>query len=236
MKTAVTIGSRKGIVGPHSLANVNFGTASGYCSHSEGQSTTASGIYSHAEGENTIASGHASHSEGQSTTASGNFSHASGYKAQTKTGDSYAYSWNGDINRTEPYVSHGKGTYNINPTGGLDGIYIGEKKLSEVISDGVANKADKTELPTKVSQLENDNGYLTTKQVKLGTRRGYVANADHSVSAQSAVDSETVPWSGVKFRPTTLEGYGITDAATKTELETLAARVDAANTELEEIA
>lgn len=61
----------------------------------------------------------------------------------------------------------------------MDGIYVGEKTLSEVISDGVANKADKA---------------------------------------------------------TTLEGYGITNAATKTELETLAARVDAANIALEEIA
>lgn len=122
-------------------------------------------------------------------TASGQYSHASGYKAQTKTGDSYAYSWNGDSKRTEPYVSHGKGTYNINPEGGLDGIYVGEKTLSEVISDGVANKADKTEVPTKVSQLENDKGYLTTTEVKLGTTPGYVANADHSVSALGAVDS-----------------------------------------------
>lgn len=37
-------------------------------------------------------------------------------------------------------------------------------------------------------------------------------------------------------KATTLDGYGITDAATKTELETLAARVDAANIALEEIA
>lgn len=137
------------------------------------------GKYSHAEGFNTTAEGEFTHAEGNRTTASGNYSHAEGFKSQTKTGDSYAYSWNGDSKRTEPYVSHGPGTFNVNPTGGLDGIYIGEKKLSEVISDGVANKADKA---------------------------------------------------------TTLEGYGITNAATKTELETLAARVDAANTALEEIA
>ena len=125
------------------------------------------------------ASGYGSHAEGSGTTASGNYSHAEGFKSQTKPDDKYAYSWNGEEPRAEPYISHGKGTYNINPEGGLDGIYIGEKKLSEVISDGVANKADKA---------------------------------------------------------TTLEGYGITNAATKTELETLAARVDAANTALEEIA
>lgn len=37
--------------------------------------------------------------------------------------------------------------------------------------------------PTKLSQFENDNGYLTTTEVKLGTTPGYVANADHSISA-----------------------------------------------------
>lgn len=113
----------------------------------------------------------------------------------------------------------------------------GSKVMTETLVDGkLANKADKTELPTKVSQLENDNGYLTTTEVKLGTTPGYVANADHSVSAQSAVDSETVPWSGVKFRPTTLEGYGITDAATKAELTALDEKVGTANTKLEGVA
>ena len=120
-------------------------------------------------------------------------------------------------------------------------IIIGGVKVRETL----ANKADKattlagygiTDAPTKTSQLENDSGFLTDKQVKLGTTPGYVANADHSVSALSAVDSETVPWTGVKFRPTTLEGYGITDAATKTELDALAEKVDAANTALEEVA
>lgn len=37
-------------------------------------------------------------------------------------------------------------------------------------------------------------------------------------------------------RATTLEGYGITDAATKTDLDTLASKVDAANAALEEVA
>lgn len=120
-------------------------------------------------------------------------------------------------------------------------IIIGGVKVRETL----ATKADKattlagygiTDAPTKTSQLENDSGFLTDKQVKLGTTPGYVANADHSVSALSAVDSETVPWSGVKFRPTTLAGYGITDAAAKAEVDALAAKVDAANTALEEVA
>lgn len=118
-------------------------------------------------------------------------------------------------------------------------------ELNTSVTNSIAKKADKattlagygiTDSPTKVSQLENDNGYLTTTEVKLGTTPGYVANADHCVSALGAVDSETVPWSGVKFHPTTLDGYGITDAATKAELTALDAKVETANTKLEGVA
>lgn len=220
-KTAVSFGVRSGTVGDNSFANgventasgesshaegvrtqatgnyshsEGFGTTSaGYGSHAEGRGGNASAEHSHAEGQSTTASGYCSHSEGNSTTASGDYahsegfdataagdgSHAEGYKAQTKTEDDYAFAWNGDTERTEPYVSHGKGTFNVNPVGGSDGFYVGEKKLTEVISDGVANKADKA---------------------------------------------------------TTLAGYGITDAAKKTDIEALASKVDAANTALEEVA
>lgn len=99
-----------------------------------------------------------------------------------------------------------------------DAYFDGDGTLM-VYSDGSwRNTMPSATVPTKVSAFENDAGYITEKQVKLGTTPGYVANADHSVSSLSAVDSWTVPWTGVKSRPTTLAGYGITDAATKTEL------------------
>ena len=120
-KTAVTIGSRKSgePVGPNSLAN--------------GGAVVASGNYSHAEGS--------------STTAAGNGSHAEGYKAHTKTGDSYAFAWNGDESRSVSYDSKGRGTFNINPKGGLDGFYIGEQTLAGILT----NKADRTSLAPEYS-------------------------------------------------------------------------------------
>lgn len=115
--------------------------------------------------------------------------------------------------------------------------YFAEDGTLMVYSGGEwRNTMPSATVPTKVSELENDAGYITEKQVKLGTTPGYVANADHSVSALGAVDSETVPWSGVKFRPTTLDGYGITDAATKAELTALDAKVETANVKLEGVA
>ena len=55
----------------------------------------------------------------------------------------------------------------------------------------------------------------------------------YGISASSAV---SVPWTGVQSKPTTLTGYGITDAATKADLEALSAVVGTANAQLEEIA
>lgn len=153
-KTAVTIGSRSGIVGPYSLANGNNVTASGDWSHAEGDTTIASGSWSHAEGEYTIASGYYSHAEGAYTTASGDgshaegfettasgySSHAEGYNAQTREDDIYAFAWNGVERLSKPYLSHGAGTFNINPVGGLGGFYVGEQTLASILT----NKADKS--------------------------------------------------------------------------------------------
>ena len=86
----------------------------------------------------------------------------------------------------------------------------------------------KAAIPTKVSELENDSGYLTYE--------GTIANADNANHAANADNAENVLWSGVQSKPTTLDGYGITDAATKAEFDSLAAEVGTANAQLEEIA
>ncbi len=154
-KTAATIGIRKSSapIGAFSLANGTFVTASGHSSHAEGDNTTASGMSSHAEGTYTTALGEYSHSEGNSTTAAGvcshaegeetradgHASHAEGYRSHTRVEDAYACAWNGDDARADQYVSHGKGTFNVNPVGGAEGFYVGEKKLSEVILGSVTN-------------------------------------------------------------------------------------------------
>ena len=99
---------------------------------------------------------------------------------------------------------------------------------------GITDAATKAEIPTKTSQLSNDSGFLT----KAGT-------IDHALSADTATTAATattassassVPWTGVQNTPTTLTGYGITDAATKAEFDSLAAEVGTANAQLEEIA
>lgn len=213
-KTAGTIGIRTvdGPVGAYTFAGGLNVTANGYAAHAEGYLTTAAGTYSHAEGTGATAtgtsahaegngasaSGNFSHAEGFSTTAAGNGSHAEGFKAQTRTDDDYAYSWNGDETRAEPYVSHGKGTFNVNPVGGSDGFYVGEKKLTEVISDGVANKADKA-TPSASAALLADNA---------------VAVVDGSTGGEVAVSFKAPSGNALRYCELMLTGVASDGAAT----------------------
>lgn len=136
-KTAVAIGDRSGPVGPRSLSN--------------GSNLTALGYGSHAEGTYTSALGDSSHSEGVYTIASGDGSHSGGYYAHAKEQDHYAFAWSGDDTRTTLYESHGIGTFNVNPYGGLSGFWIGEQTLAAIL----ANKADKTDISATNTVFSN---------------------------------------------------------------------------------
>lgn len=111
--------------------------ASGETSHAEGDGAKAIGRSSHAEGFYTKAIGTCSHAEGTDSIAEGNYSHAGGVKSHAV--ELFSYAWCGE-NRssTNRYKSHGVGTYNINPEGGLGGLYIGDSSLSQILSNGVA--------------------------------------------------------------------------------------------------
>lgn len=146
-------------------------------------------------------------------------------------------------------------------TGGVSQEYVDGKvqdeatarqNADEQLKASIDKKADLSSVPTKTSQLTNDSGFLT----KTGTIDNALsadkaktaetaAKADTATTASSATTAATattadsassVPWTGVQDTPTSLTGYGITDAATKAELDSLAAVVGAANTQLEEIA
>ena len=110
-------------------------------------------------------------------------------------------------------------------TGGVSQEYVDGKVQEEATARQNADEALSAAIPTKTSQLDNDSGFLT--------HEGTIANADNANTANTA---NSVAWGGVQSKPTTLDGYGITDAATKAELDSLAAVVGTANTQLEEIA
>ena len=106
--------------------------------------------------------------------------------------------------------------------GGVSEEYVDNKVQEEATARQAADEALRADIPTKTSELTNDSGFLT----KAGT-------IDNALSADFA---SNVQWSGVQSKPTTLDGYGITDAATKAEFDSLAAEVGTANAQLEEIA
>ena len=114
-------------------------------SHAEGLYSQATGKYSHAEGMN-CRTGYAAHAEGISCTAArigshaegyqtsclGYYSHSSGCRAVVGSNHKWAFCWQG--NTKGVYVSHGEGTFNVNPKGGLNGFYIGENALADVLA------------------------------------------------------------------------------------------------------
>ena len=106
--------------------------------------------------------------------------------------------------------------------GGVSEEYVDNKVQEEATARAAADEALRADIPTKTSELTNDSGFL----IKAGT-------IDNALSADFA---SNVQWSGVQNKPTTLDGYGITDAATKAEFDSLAAEVGTANAQLEEIA
>ena len=106
--------------------------------------------------------------------------------------------------------------------GGVSEEYVDNKVQEEATARQAADEALRADIPTKTSELSNDSGFLT----KAGT-------IDNALSADFA---SNVQWSGVQSKPTTLDGYGITDAATKAEFDSLSAEVGTANAQLEEIA
>ena len=75
--------------------------------------------------------------------ADGNFDVVHGIEAKALSTDDYAFVFNG-INLPgidQRYMSHGEGSFNINPKNGLSGFYVGEVDLCTIISSGIENKS-----------------------------------------------------------------------------------------------
>jgi len=82
-----------------------------------------------------------------------------------------------------------------------------EKKADRSYVDAELNKkAEKTDIPTKVSQLENDEGYVTQEELEgVGhgdmTKSVYDTNDDGKVDVAELADN--VPWTGITNKPST---------------------------------
>lgn len=153
-------------------------TASGDFSHAEGSNASAKGSYSHAEGASsetygagahsegfkTIASNEHSHAEGAYSRAMGRAAHASGFRSYA-TND-FSFVWQGIENIADQayyqgaalpgvYFSHGPGTFNVSPYGGIDGFWIGENTLRQHVN-GLIGTALIGYVP-----VDGTNGFVT---------------------------------------------------------------------------
>lgn len=86
--------------------------------------------------------------------------------------------------------------------------YFSEDGTLLVYSGGEwRNTMPSAKVPTKVSELENDAGYITEKQVKPGSTAGYAADAEWADKAISANEADSVAWDGVTGKPTKLSEF-----------------------------
>ena len=160
---STAIGNSCLAMGDYSIALGCYSAAFGIGSHVEGDNcfayntnavamgryTTANGPYAKAEGDNCYAEGTNSYAAGSYSTAIGPYTRAIGHYTiatnsyseaagrASKAIHNYAYVWSsGDgFNPNNPtyYESHDEGTFNIDPTDGLDGFYIGTNRLADYI-------------------------------------------------------------------------------------------------------
>ena len=101
-----------------------------------------------------------------------NFSQALGVNARVKIADAFSFVYNGNDTGNigeNPYVSHGKGSFNVNPLEGANGFYVGEQNLCSIFqqeSDALCLQISATscDLSTKIEDL---SGYVDGLEVSI---------------------------------------------------------------------
>ena len=109
----------------------------------------------------------------------------------------------------------------------LDDLGI-QAKGEYALKSELANKADTSAIPTKVSQLQNDSNFLTSVPAEYVTEtelneKGFITeselNETYATKTELADKADVTALDGKADKETTLAGYGITDAYTKTEAD-----------------
>lgn len=163
-----------------------YGTASGYASHIEGGGSHASGSCSHAEGLATTAKGNYSHTEGRYTTAGSNNQHVEGCANIEDTESKYIHiAGNGDFGA--PSNAH---TLDWDGNAWFSGdVYIGSTSGTNK-DEGSKKLATEDAIPTKVSQLDNDNEYITETELAAKNYLTSFTETDPTVPAWAKAASK----------------------------------------------
>lgn len=168
---------------------------------SQGSNTVASGVASTAIGWNTTSGGRCGFASGYNTSASADASRASGiytwahaygagaYGAGANASNGFSYVWSPVEVSTvgAMYGSHGIGTFNVNPAGGLGGFYIGNDTLHAAFYNALTSSS-----PVQVTtKYENEDGTTNNVTTTLPSLR----QAVEAVSV-AAVTSPSGPFAG----------------------------------------
>ena len=115
----------------------------------------------------------------------------------------------------------------LNGNKSLDDLGI-QTKGEYALKSELANKADTSAIPTKVSQLQNDSNFLTSVPAEYVTEtelseKGFLTEASlsetYATKVELAEKADKTALNGKADKETTLAGYGITDAYTKAEAD-----------------
>ena len=106
-------------------------------------------------------------------------------------------------------------------TSGSSGVSSVNGKTGNVVLNAadVGALPNTTVIPSKTSQLDNDSGFITDIPIASDTQLGGVkigtglsVTANGVLSATGGGSADAVEWDNVLDKPTTIDGYGITDA------------------------
>ena len=110
------------------------------------------------------------------------------------------------------------GDVTISAGGNVDSVN-GKTGVVVLSAADVGALPDTTVIPSKTSQLDNDSGFITDIPIASTTQLGGVkvgaglsVTANGVLSATGGGTADSVEWNKVLDKPTTIAGYGITDA------------------------
>lgn len=140
---------------------------------------------------------------GNYITADSSFAQVLGINACAPEGHDYSFVWNGDGSGTigvQSYRSHGEGTFNVNPVGGVDGFYVGNQTLSGILSSTCQPKGNYLSssaldgyrtYDNTVTSLTTQSGFKTYADTKSSlSSDGYSTQAQLDTKSSVSVDNQ----------------------------------------------
>jgi hypothetical protein len=229
-----------------------YTNSEGMGSHSEGYHTNAKAQASHTEGVHTKAEQMGSHAEGYYTTANCQYQHVQGKYNIVDNENKYAHivgngsgEWNSDFGTYSRSNAHtldwegnawfaGKVSIGTNETTLATEEYVkNEIAKASLEGDGeidLTGFASKSDIPTKISQLTNDSGYITSIPSEYVTEseltaKKYTVEGHAHDQYLTKIPSEYITETELNAKGYLTQHQDLSAYAKKTELPTVPTKV-----------